>query len=158
MTRYIVGFDALIISFIATIATGWSDLCRVGLTPTERPCLRTAHRNDVVGISRPNSCHTHNRRVRGPDVTGDDCLQRGRNVTSGKHRINALFGAGAMGAFGRDGDVEEGPTGHHRPWANTKFPIGRSDRLCMPKTLSHGKRLWPLATRAQQPIMPVIGI
>ena len=44
MTRYIVGFDALVTSFIATIATGWSDLCRVGLTPTERPCLRTAHR------------------------------------------------------------------------------------------------------------------
>ena len=43
MTRYIVGFDALVNSFIATIATGWGDPCRVGLTPTERPCLCTAH-------------------------------------------------------------------------------------------------------------------
>jgi hypothetical protein len=45
MALYIVGFDALVTSFIATIATGWSDLCRVGLTPTEGPCLSTAHEN-----------------------------------------------------------------------------------------------------------------
>jgi hypothetical protein len=28
----------------APIATGWSESCRVGLTPTERPCLSTATR------------------------------------------------------------------------------------------------------------------
>jgi len=27
----------------APIATGWSDSCRVGLAPTGRPCLCTAH-------------------------------------------------------------------------------------------------------------------
>src|SRR6516162_8554886 len=44
MTLYIVGFDDFVTSIIATIATGRGDPCRVGLTPTERPCLRTAHR------------------------------------------------------------------------------------------------------------------
>ena len=29
MTLYIVGFDDLVTSFVATIATGWSDPCRV---------------------------------------------------------------------------------------------------------------------------------
>jgi len=65
MTRYIVGFDTLVTSFIATIATGWSDPCRVGLTPTKRPCLCTAHRNDVVGISGLNSRDAEDCRVRG---------------------------------------------------------------------------------------------
>jgi hypothetical protein len=31
-------------SATAPIATGWSDSCRVGFAPTERPCLCTAHR------------------------------------------------------------------------------------------------------------------
>src|SRR5262245_45514082 len=43
MTLCIVGFDDLVISFVATIATGWSVPCRVGLSPTERPRLYTAH-------------------------------------------------------------------------------------------------------------------
>jgi hypothetical protein len=42
MTLCIVGFDELVTSFVATIATDWSELCRVGLYPTERP-LRGAH-------------------------------------------------------------------------------------------------------------------
>src|SRR5262245_232679 len=44
MTLCIVGFDDLVTSFVATIATGWSDPCRVGLTPTEKPRLHAAHR------------------------------------------------------------------------------------------------------------------
>src|SRR5215831_21192279 len=36
MTLCIVGFDDLVTSFVATIATGWSDPCRVGLSPTEK--------------------------------------------------------------------------------------------------------------------------
>jgi len=43
MTLCIVGFDDLVTSFVATIATGWSDPCRVGLSPTGKPRLYTAH-------------------------------------------------------------------------------------------------------------------
>jgi hypothetical protein len=43
MTLCIVGFDDLVTSFVATIATGWSDPCRVGLSPTEKPRLHAAH-------------------------------------------------------------------------------------------------------------------
>src|SRR5262245_18785978 len=43
MTLCIVGFDDLVTSFVATIATGWSDPCRVGLSPTEKPRLNAAH-------------------------------------------------------------------------------------------------------------------
>jgi hypothetical protein len=43
MTLCIVGFDELVTSFVATIATGWSDPCRVGLSPTGKPRLYTAH-------------------------------------------------------------------------------------------------------------------
>ena len=43
MTLCIVGFDALVTSFVATIATGWSDPCRVGLPPTGKPRLYAAH-------------------------------------------------------------------------------------------------------------------
>jgi len=43
MTLSIVGFDDLVTSFVATIATGWSDPCRVGLPPTGKPRLNTAH-------------------------------------------------------------------------------------------------------------------
>jgi hypothetical protein len=43
MALYIVGFDDLVTSFVATIATGWSDPCRVGLSPTGKPRLYAAH-------------------------------------------------------------------------------------------------------------------
>jgi hypothetical protein len=39
------GFDGFVTSTAAPIATGWSDLCRVGLTPTEVPRLFTTHRH-----------------------------------------------------------------------------------------------------------------
>jgi hypothetical protein len=39
MTLCTVGFDDLVTSFVATVAAGWSDPCRVGLSPTERPRL-----------------------------------------------------------------------------------------------------------------------
>src|SRR5437762_7933113 len=38
------GFSRFVTSTTAPIATGWSDSRRVGFAPTERPCLRTAHR------------------------------------------------------------------------------------------------------------------
>jgi TolB-like protein len=44
MALYIVGFDDLVTSFVATIATGWSDPCRVGLSPTGKPRLYAAHK------------------------------------------------------------------------------------------------------------------
>ena len=43
MTLSIVGFDDLVTSFVAAIATGWSDPCRAGLSPTEKPRLYAAH-------------------------------------------------------------------------------------------------------------------
>src|SRR6516162_3520226 len=56
MTLYIVGFDAFVTSFIAPIATGRSDLCRVRLTPTEKPCLCTAHCTIRITISTTLHC------------------------------------------------------------------------------------------------------
>ena len=58
MTLCIVGFDDLVTSFVATIATGWSDPCRVGMSPTEKPRLYTAHtiirvRSSLTDGSRP---------------------------------------------------------------------------------------------------------
>ena len=44
-TLYTEGFDRFVTSTIAPIATGRNDSCRVGLSPTERPRLSTAHRN-----------------------------------------------------------------------------------------------------------------
>ena len=43
MTLSIVGFDDLVTSFVSTIATGRRDPCRVGLSPTGKPRLYTAH-------------------------------------------------------------------------------------------------------------------
>jgi hypothetical protein len=43
------GFDGFVTSTAAPIATGWSDLCRVGITPTEEPRLCTAHGHPSFG-------------------------------------------------------------------------------------------------------------
>src|SRR5262245_52537703 len=54
MTLCIVGFDDLVTSFVATIATGWSDPCRVGLSPTEKPRLYAAHwKSALVDFENP---------------------------------------------------------------------------------------------------------
>jgi len=45
MTLYTRGFDCFVTSTAAPIATGWSDNCRVGIAPTERTRLSTAHCN-----------------------------------------------------------------------------------------------------------------
>jgi len=45
MTLCIVGFDDLVTCFVATIAAGWSDPCRVGLSPTGK----TAPLSDALG-------------------------------------------------------------------------------------------------------------
>jgi hypothetical protein len=57
MTLCIVGFDDLVTSFVATIATGWSDPCRVGLSPTEKPRLHAAHR--AVPTTPANQAGAH---------------------------------------------------------------------------------------------------
>ena len=41
--RYIEGFSYFVTSITAPIATGWSESCRVGLSPTEKRRLITAH-------------------------------------------------------------------------------------------------------------------
>ena len=43
-TLYTGGFSSFVTSTTAPIATGWSDLCRVGFAPTEDVRLITAHR------------------------------------------------------------------------------------------------------------------
>jgi hypothetical protein len=43
VTLYTEGFSRFVTSTTAPIATGWSDSCRVGLSPTERSRLCTAH-------------------------------------------------------------------------------------------------------------------
>ena len=43
MTVSIVGFDDLVTSFVAPIATGRSHPCRVGLSTTWKPRLYAAH-------------------------------------------------------------------------------------------------------------------
>ena len=42
-TRFTKGFDRFVASTTAPAATGRSDSYRVGVSPTERPCLCTAH-------------------------------------------------------------------------------------------------------------------
>jgi len=51
MTFYTKGFDCFVTSAATPIATGWSDSCRVGISPTEEPRLRTAHCNR--GLTKP---------------------------------------------------------------------------------------------------------
>ena len=46
------GFDGFVTSTAAPIATGWSDLCRVGIAPTEEPRLSTTHRHPSFASSR----------------------------------------------------------------------------------------------------------
>lgn len=43
MTLYTEGFDRFVTSTVTPIATGWSDSCRVGLPPTGRAHVFTAH-------------------------------------------------------------------------------------------------------------------
>jgi len=42
-TLYTEGFSRFVTSTTAPIATGWSERCRTGFAPAERPCLCTAH-------------------------------------------------------------------------------------------------------------------
>jgi hypothetical protein len=55
------GFDDLVTSIVAPLATGWSESCRVGLAPNEKRHLCTAHID--TGFSFHNSghagCHRH---------------------------------------------------------------------------------------------------
>ncbi|MGH8537541.1 MAG: hypothetical protein ACREXM_14010, partial [Gammaproteobacteria bacterium] len=43
VTLYTEGFSRFVTSATAPIATGWSESCRAGFAPAERPCLGTAH-------------------------------------------------------------------------------------------------------------------
>jgi hypothetical protein len=42
---FLEGFDGFVTSTATPIATGWSDLCRVGIAPTEKLHLFTTHRH-----------------------------------------------------------------------------------------------------------------
>jgi hypothetical protein len=48
----IEGFDDFVTSIVAPIATGWSESCRVGISPTEDRHLGTAHK-DSRPLFRP---------------------------------------------------------------------------------------------------------
>jgi hypothetical protein len=55
---YIESSDRLVTSSIIPITTGWSDSCRVGLSPTEKVRVSTAHwksRLDGAGLTRINA-------------------------------------------------------------------------------------------------------
>jgi len=45
-TLCIEGFGSFVTSTAAPIATGWSDICRAGISPTENVRLFTAHKGD----------------------------------------------------------------------------------------------------------------
>ncbi|MGH8489975.1 MAG: hypothetical protein ACREXS_14185, partial [Gammaproteobacteria bacterium] len=49
VTLYTEGFSRFVTSATAPIATGWSESCRAGFAPAERPCLGTAH--EKVGLN-----------------------------------------------------------------------------------------------------------
>ena len=46
---FLEGFDGFVTSTATPIATGWSDLCRVGIAPTEKLHLFTTHRHPPSG-------------------------------------------------------------------------------------------------------------
>jgi len=48
MTLYTEGFSRFVASTTASIATGWSESCRMGFAPTERSCLSTAHKKSYA--------------------------------------------------------------------------------------------------------------
>lgn len=50
MTLYTGGFSRFVTSTTAPIATGWSESCRMGFAPTERPCLSTAHKKSYAKL------------------------------------------------------------------------------------------------------------
>jgi len=47
MALYTGGFRRFVASTPAPVATGWSESCRAGFAPAERPCLCTAHYRNV---------------------------------------------------------------------------------------------------------------
>ncbi len=48
MTLSIEGFNRFVTSTVAPIATGWSESCRAGFAPAERPCIGTAHMKPLL--------------------------------------------------------------------------------------------------------------
>ena len=59
MVLYTRGFGCFVTSTTAPIATGWSDNCRVGIPPTERTRLFTAHCNFQVKPANLTSIREH---------------------------------------------------------------------------------------------------
>jgi hypothetical protein len=56
-TLSIEGFGSIVTSTAAPIATGWSDLCRVGIAPTEDRRLFTAHKGaPYIMLSEGRHC------------------------------------------------------------------------------------------------------
>jgi len=53
-TLYTGSFNRLVTSTIVPIATGWNDSCRVGVSPTEKPRLFTAHCNMQAKLNSRN--------------------------------------------------------------------------------------------------------
>ncbi|MDR3566441.1 MAG: hypothetical protein P4L43_00275, partial [Syntrophobacteraceae bacterium] len=48
MILYVEGFRRFVTSAPAPTATGWSESCRAGFAPAERPCLCTAHTTNCL--------------------------------------------------------------------------------------------------------------
>ena len=63
MTHYIKGFSRLVTSTAAPIATGWNDSRRVGLAPTERSRLCTAHQDLEIPVRLPGALRLYRGRT-----------------------------------------------------------------------------------------------
>jgi len=59
MTLSIGGFSRVVTFPTAPIATGWNDPCRKGLSPSQEPCLSTAHAYFVLFPAIGLFCHRH---------------------------------------------------------------------------------------------------
>jgi|tagenome__1003787_1003787.scaffolds.fasta_scaffold17655907_1 hypothetical protein len=59
LTLYTGGFSRFVTSATAPITTGWSESCRAGFAPAERPCLRTAHNLKYVNVLQAIDYHSY---------------------------------------------------------------------------------------------------
>ena len=68
VTLYTEGFSHFVTSMTAPIASGWSENCRVGFSPTEKRRLRTAHANSGRSIWTNVTKNRPYQRVGNPDL------------------------------------------------------------------------------------------
>ncbi len=108
MTRYTEGFSHFVTTMTAPVASGWSDGCRVGFTPTEERRLCTAH--------------THSQETRHPkqyvqwdsvelDAIPPDQLRQFIVTAQGRNRVRMLIVL-PLSAIGRSHPGNPGQMGN----------------------------------------------